>query len=255
MNETCGDGAGAVGAIIQARLASTRLPGKVLAEIEGRTMLAWVIARLRRSRFVKRIVVAVPEKAESEPLLVEARRAGALVWSGPEHDVLTRTLGAAEAHGIDPVVRITSDCPLIDPELVDAVVAAFLCRRAEGIDLVANTQPRAWPRGLDTEVVSRSALQRASRFEEDPAVREHVTLPIYHRQELFHVAGLSADEDRSHHRWTVDTPEDLHFVRTVYQEMAGRCETFTSADVFELLTRRPEIAALNARIQQKELPQ
>lgn len=242
------------GAIIQARVGSTRLPRKVLERIEGRSMLEWVVVRLRRARRLSRIVVAVPDRRESDPLVEEAQRLEAEVWRGPEQDVLLRYCGAAERFAIDPIVRVTSDCPLIDPALVDAAVEMYEKMTPEGIDLVANTLPRRWPRGLDVEVVSASALRLASSVETRPEVREHVTLAIYRRKDLFRVAGLEGGEDLSRYRWTVDTPEDLEFVRTVCRELGSRALDRGFEDVVGLLSAHPEIAAINAGVEQKELP-
>jgi len=244
------------GAIVQARLGSTRLPRKVLEPIEGRPMLARVLERVARSPGIERVVLAIPEGERDEPLAELAGELGVPVFRGPEHDVLARYLGAARAHGIDPVVRITSDCPLLDPELVGATLAAFRERRErDPVDLLANTVPRRWPRGLDTEVVSLAALAELDRVEDDPAVREHVTLGIYRRPERFRVAGLAAEEDLSRLRWTVDTPEDLALVREVYRELLPvHGPLFGWREVVALLDRRPELSALNARVRQKEAP-
>ncbi len=245
------------GAIVQARLGSTRLPRKVLEPIEGTPMLGRVVERLGRAPGIEKIVLAIPEGKRDEPLADLGRALGVTVFRGPERDVLARYLGAARAHGIDPVVRITSDCPLIDPEVVGATLAAFLDRRQhrDPVDLLANTVPRRWPRGLDTEVVSLAALAELDRVEDDPAVREHVTLGIYRRPDRFRVAGLPAERDLSRLRWTVDTPEDLALVREIYRELLpAHGAGFGWRAVVALLERRPDLAAVNARVRQKEVP-
>jgi spore coat polysaccharide biosynthesis protein SpsF len=242
------------GVIVQARMGSTRLPGKVLEPIGDRSMIAWVVDRLRACRLVDLVVVAVPAGTASEPLVEECRRLGARTFEGPDDDVLARYLGAARAFDIDPVVRVTSDCPLIDPEIVDAAVEAFRRRRGAGCELVSNFVPRRWPRGLDVEVVAREALERADTLEADLAVREHVTLAMYRRPDVFRVEGFPSAEDLSTHRWTVDTADDLAFVRAVVGELSGQGALFGYRDVLDLLERRPELMALNASIQQKELP-
>jgi spore coat polysaccharide biosynthesis protein SpsF len=238
-------------AIVQARLGSSRLPRKVLEPIEGRPMIAHVVERLRRSRELADVVLAIPEG--DDELAIEAERLGVPVRRGPEHDVLARYVAAAESTGADPVVRITSDCPLIDPDLVDRVVERYRERRRHGVDLVANTSPRRWPRGLDTEVVRLGALERLAKIETDPAIREHVTLGLRRRPETFRVEGLEAERDLSEHRWTVDTADDLAFVRAVYGELRDT-PAFGTEDVLALLARRPDIRALNAHVAQKELP-
>jgi len=244
------------GAIVQARVGSTRLPAKVLAPLAGRPLLARVLGRLGRAAGLARVVLAIPEGPRDEPLAALAAELGVPVFRGPEDDVLGRYVGAALAHGIDPVVRVTADCPLIDPELVGAVLAAFLERRAaDPVDLLANTLPRRWPRGLDTEVVSREALVELDRIETDPAVREHVTLGIYRRPERFRVAGLPGPRDLAHLRWTVDTPEDLAVVREIWEALLPvHGEAFGWRDVLALLERRPDLARRNAAVPQKELP-
>lgn len=245
-------GGGRAGAIVQARLGSVRLPGKVLAPIEGRSMLARVVERLRACAALETIVVALPDGPENAPLAAEAERTGAAVWCGPERDVLARVLGAANANAVDPIVRITADCPLLDPSVVERTLAEYRAL-APGVDLVCNTWPRRWPRGLDTEVVAREALARADLLEADPAVREHVTLAIYRRPETFRIAGLAAERDLSHHRFTVDTPKDLAFVRAVYRALGGE-HPFGLRDVLELLEARPDLAGLNSGIEQRGLP-
>ena len=227
------------------------MPGKTLASIEGRSMLARVVERLRLCRTIDSIVIAAPEGPENEPLAEEARRLETPVWRGSQQDVLARYIGAAEAHDIDPVVRITADCPLLDPFLVDRIVGEYLRLRPQGVDLVCNTWPRRWPRGLDTEVLARSALERAHAVENDPAVREHVTLAIYQRTPPFRVAGLESERDLSGHRWTVDTQDDLAFMRGIYAALGdGNVEgrPFGLDDVLELLATRPELAALSAGV-------
>ena len=187
-------------------------------------MLARVVERLRLCRTIDSIVIAAPEGPENEPLAEEARRLETPVWRGSQQDVLARYIGAAEAHDIDPVVRITADCPLLDPFLVDRTVGEYLRLRPQGVDLVCNTWPRRWPRGLDAEVLARSALERAHAVENDPAVREHVTLAIYQRTPPFRVAGLESERDLSGHRWTVDTQDDLAFMRGIYAALGKQID-------------------------------
>jgi spore coat polysaccharide biosynthesis protein SpsF len=236
-------------------MGSTRLPGKVLEPIEGRSMLARVVERLRACARLEVVVVAIPEGPGEAALVEECGGLGAAVFAGPEEDVLARFLGAAEEHRIDPAVRITSDCPLIDPAIVDRTVDEYFRRRDDDVDLVSNTRPRRWPRGMDTEVVSASALLRADGLEKDPAVREHVTLALYRRPQTFRVQGLTSERDLSHLRFTVDTEDDLAFVRAVYRELGQTDPPFGLEAVLALLGRRPDIADLNAGVHQKELPE
>ncbi len=243
-------------AIVQARIGSRRLPAKVLEKIEERTMLAHVIERLQQATKLDTIILAIPDEPRSAPLESEAASLGIRVVRGPEHDVLQRYLVAARAFDVDPIVRVTADCPLIDPFLLDQVLAFYLSRREDGIDLVSNTYPRRWPRGLDVEVVSRDALERIGSEEEDPALREHVTLAIYRRRG-FRVEGYVGnrdDLDASAHRWTVDTLEDLEFVRAIHAGSPNRRAPLEWRKTLAWIEDNPHLKRINECIAQKEIP-
>jgi len=198
-------------AIIQARMGSTRLPGKVLKDIGGRTMLARVVRRVRRATILHRIVVATTVESADDAIVAECKRLAAPVFRGSEQDVLDRYYWAAKMYEADTIVRITADCPLIDPEIIDRVVQAFLDKKP---DYASNTLVRTYPRGLDTEVMSWVALART--WVESPS-REHVTSYIYENSSSFRLHIVIAGEwDYSHHRWTVDTQEDIDNVRAIY---------------------------------------
>ena len=236
-------------AIIQARMGSTRLPGKVLADIGGRTMLGRVVARARRASTLDEVVVATSTLPEDEAVAREAARLGAPVFRGSEQDVLDRYHEAAREFRADVVVRITSDCPLIEPEVVDRVGAEFARAAA---DYASNNMPQTYPRGLDVEVVTADALARAWREAREPYQRVHVTPYIYQHPELFRLLPVVAGRDYSGHRWTVDTPEDLAFVRAVYERL-GDSDLVSWRDVLALLEREPELAGLNRHVRQKAL--
>ena len=236
-------------AVVQARMGSTRLPGKVLADVCGRSMLARVVDRVRRARRVDEVVVATGIGPDNDPILCECRRLAVACFRGDEHDVLDRYHRAAKTHSAGAVVRITSDCPLIDPEVIDRVVGEF---QRELPDYAANTLTRTYPRGLDTEVISTDALARTWRDACEPYQRAHVTPYVYQHPELFRLLEVTADADRSAHRWTVDTPEDLNFVRAVY----GRLDAlghFSRHDVYRLLDSDPSLAGINRDVHQKQL--
>lgn len=241
---------GPVVAIVQARLGSTRLPGKVLLDVAGRPMLARVLERLARARGLDRVVVATTDLARDGPLVDWCRAEGWAVHRGSEQDVLARYQAAAAAEGAGTVVRVTSDCPLVDPAVVDAVVAAL---QREGADYASNVQePRTFPRGLDAEAFTAAALARADREDRDPARREHVTPYLRLHPGLFRVAAVRAPEDHADLRWTVDTPEDLELVRTVYRHFGH--DRFTWRDVLDAFARHPEWRAINAHVRQKGSP-
>ncbi|MCX5742129.1 MAG: glycosyltransferase family protein [Proteobacteria bacterium] len=200
-------------AIVQARMGSSRLPGKVLATIAGASMLARVVTRLRAARSIDAIVIATTTADLDDAVAREARRLGVGVFRGSETDVLARYVGAARMAKADVVVRVTSDCPLLDPHVVDAVVALL----DRPTDYASNTHVRSFPRGLDVEALHRDVLERIDRLATSPAAREHVTAFILEEPARFVVRQLVADRDDSDLRWTVDTDDDLAVVRALAQ--------------------------------------
>jgi spore coat polysaccharide biosynthesis protein SpsF len=234
-------------AIVQARTGSTRLPGKVLKDIGGETMLSRVVGRLRRARLVNEVLIATTDLAVDDAIVTECRKGSVPVSRGDERDVLDRYFRAAQLAKAEVVVRITSDCPLIDPEITDKTIAAFIEARP---DYASNVMQRTYPRGLDTEVMTVTALERAWRQARKPYEREHVTPYIYEHPEDFNLLSVTGEEDQSSHRWTVDTPQDLEFVCAVYGRL-GTEAAFGWRDVLELLQREPQLADLNSFVQQK----
>jgi spore coat polysaccharide biosynthesis protein SpsF len=235
-------------AIIQARMGSTRLPGKVLADIQGHPMLWHVVQRTRRASALDQIVVATTTQQADDPVADFCREHGWNCFRGSEKDVLDRYYRAAGEYHAHAIVRVTSDCPLIDPEIIDKTVRSFL---EESPDYVSNSAVSSFPRGLDVEVVSLDALGAAWREAAADYQRAHVTPYLYENPGRFKILSVAADEDYSAHRWTVDTPEDLEFVRAVYSRVERR--DFSFADVLRLLEREPAIADINRSIRQKAL--
>jgi len=235
-------------AIIQARMGSTRLPAKVLADIRGQPMLWHVLQRTRAAETLDEVIVATTTQPSDDSIVAFCRELGARCFRGSEEDVLDRYYQAASQHGADVVVRITSDCPLIDPGVLDKTVRAFL---AEQPDYASNSVIRTYPRGLDAEVMTLRVLERAWREARQPYERSHVTPYIYESPGRFRVLSVTGDRDYSEFRWTVDTPQDLEFVRSVYARM-GRDE-FLWSDVVSLLEREPELGAINQSVVQKAL--
>ncbi len=234
-------------AIIQARMGSTRLPGKVLADIAGRPMLAHVVSRCRAAASVEEVMVATTERPADDPLVELCGQMQVGTFRGAEEDVLQRYAGAAAAAAADVVVRITSDCPLLDPAVLDEVVATFRQRHP---DYASNCIERTFPRGLDVEVMSAAALQRADREAREPHEREHVTPYIYLHPELFTLVSVHSGRPLGELRWTVDTPADLRFVR----EVMVRAGASTSwLDVLALVEAEPGLAAINRDVRQKRL--
>lgn len=234
-------------AIIQARMGSSRLPGKVLMELAGETVLARVVDRLRRSREIDTIVVATTNATADEVIVSECGRLQVSCFRGSEQDVLDRYYQAAHANAADVVVRVTSDCPLIDPKLVDDTVIIFRDQKA---DYASNVFPRTYPRGLDTEVFTVAALDRAWSEAREPHQREHVTPYLYENPQMFRQASMKGAADYSHYRWTLDTREDLELLRTVYSRFDG-CDDFSWQEVIHLMEREPELTDLNSEVLQK----
>lgn len=234
-------------AIVQARMGSTRLPGKVMLPLLGEPILSRVMRRSARARTLDAVVVATTTLPEDDAIVALAVAEGWPVERGSETDLLDRYLVAARAHAGEVIVRITSDCPLIDPDVIDRTVLAF---RAGAVDYASNTlAPATYPRGLDVEVVGRAALERAGREDRDPAWREHATPYIYRHPELFRLLRVPAPDDRSDQRWTVDTPEDLELVRRIYEDL-GR-DDFGWREALAVVEAHPDWIALNRDVVQK----
>ena len=237
-------------AIVQARMGSTRLPKKVMKDLLGEPVLVRDVNRLRRSKLLDEIVIATTTLPADDQIVSLCKDRGWAYFRGDENDVLDRYYRAAQACNADVIVRITSDCPMIDPEIVDRVIRTFL--DIPGIDYASNTlPPRTFPRGLDTEVMTFEALERAWTEDEDPKLREHVTPYIYRNPEKFQIHGVVNENDFSSHRWTLDTPEDFVFIRTVYEHFGN--DDFTWMDVLEYLDGHPEVVNINSDIHQKAI--
>jgi spore coat polysaccharide biosynthesis protein SpsF len=236
-------------AIIQARMGSSRLPGKVLKDLVGETVLGRVVHRLRRSQRISEIVVATTSEVGDQAILEECARLQVGCFRGSEPDVLDRYYHAARAYAADAVVRITSDCPVIDPGLVDETIAVFEAAHA---DYASNISARSYPRGLDTEVFTVAALDRAWNVAREPHQREHVTPYFYGHAESFRVASLSNPVDYSRYRWTLDTGEDLELLREIYSRFEGM-DHFSWLDVLQLMEREPELAEINSGVLQKSV--
>jgi spore coat polysaccharide biosynthesis protein SpsF len=238
-----------IAAIIQARMGSTRLPGKVLLDLGGETVLARVVGRLRRATRVDKIVVATTNSVADDAMVRECHRLQVSSFRGAEDDVLDRYYQAARMCAAEAVVRITSDCPVIDPELVDETVGRFI---EEQGDYASNSFSRTYPRGLDTEVFTMGALERAWRDARQPYEREHVTPFFYEHPEFFRLVSLCGRIDYSQYRWTLDTADDLELLRAIYERFSSR-DDFRWTEVIQLMEREPELAELNSRVVQKAL--
>lgn len=228
-------------AIVQARMTSTRLPGKVLADIEGEPMILRQLERVSRAASLDAIVVATSEDPSDDELVAVVGEAGYQVVRGSLDDVLDRFVAAMEATGAGTIVRITADCPLHSPAVIDEVIASFL---VSGADYASNTMDPTYPDGVDVEVVKAAVLQEVAGIATDPPEREHVTLGVYRRPERYRIHSVQGEQDLSDLRWTVDTPEDLAFVREVYARLLP--DAFELDDVLALLEAEPSLSRTSA---------
>lgn len=235
-------------AIIQTRIGSTRLRSKVLENLAGEPMVACVMNRTSEAKALDDTIVATTTEPADDIIVDLCKERAWSFFRGSEDDVLDRYYRAALAFKADVIVRITSDCPLIDSEIVDLVISEFSTYYPE-VEYVSNTLVRTFPRGLDVEVMSFEALKKAWQEDHNPAWREHVTPYIYRNPEKFKIRNVVNDIDYSFMRWTVDTVEDLTFVRKIYDHFQD--ESFKWKDVIQLLELHPDWTEINRYVQQK----
>jgi len=237
-----------IAAIIQARITSTRLPGKVLMDIEGRPMLWYVINRLKYSKKLNDIILAIPNTKENDILEKFAEDNKIKYFRGSEEDVLSRYYGTAKKFKCDVIVRITADCPLIDPEIVDLIIEKHL---NSNTNYTSNTLKRTFPRGLDTEVFNFEILEKVYKKAKNNSEREHVTLYIGNRPEIFRLASIKNRKNFSHMRWAVDEIKDLEFVQEVYKRLYKKGEIFLMKDIINLSKKHPKLMEINKNVKQK----
>lgn len=236
-------------AVLQARTASSRLPGKVLMPVLGRPLLLCQIERLKRCTRLDHLVVATSDHPSDDELARLCRNEGVDCFRGSLDDVLDRFVQAARCHNPEVVVRLTGDCPLADPALIDQMIKTFV---ASDLDYFSNCAPATYPDGLDVEVTRFACLETAWQEAVLPSHREHVTPFIRKQPDRFRVGNHFADVDRSYMRWTVDEPEDFEFVRQVYERLYPSKPDFTTADVLALLAETPGLQSINARFERNE---
>jgi spore coat polysaccharide biosynthesis protein SpsF len=232
-------------------MGSSRLPGKVLLSAAGKSLLEIELGRLQQCRKPHALCVATTEGHQDDPIVNLCQRLDIPCFRGSEEDVLSRYYEAARFMHADEVIRITADCPLIDPDIVDAVIGK---REKTHADYASNTLKRTFPRGLDTECFSFVSLSAAHHEAKEPWEREHVTPFIYGRPDRFSMASLESGKDESRHRWTVDTQEDFQLVSLILERFADNLLAFRSADVLRLFEEKPEWFTINAHVEQKTVP-
>ena len=248
-------------AIIQARRAASRLPNKVLLDIAGEPMLVRVVERTRRAKSLDGVVVATTTDPFDDAVEALCRQRGYDCYRGSMYDVLDRYYQAARVHQADIIVRITADCPVIDPQVIDETVQALFGEQRQGYpkyDFAANRLPPPWKRtypiGLDTEVCTFTALETAWKEAVQPHQREHVMPFFYEQPERFRIQLVNYADDLGALRWTVDTAEDLALVRRMYDHFGGR-DDFSWLDVLSLVQSQPDLGQINAAVQHKDYRQ
>ena len=238
--------------VVQARMTSTRLPGKVVKEVLGKPLLEYLVERLRRVTCADTFVIATTTNDTDQPIVLLCERLGVSVTRGSEHDVLARYHEAALATNADVVVRITSDCPIIDPKVIDRVIG-FYRERAGQCDYVSNALVHSYPYGMSAEVFPFRVLDEAFREAVAEPEREHVTPFIYTRPERYRIGHVTHSTDLSDHRWTVDTQEDFELVSRLIEALYPVKPDFGMEDILAKLDEHPDWPLVNAHVRQKKL--
>ncbi len=236
-------------AILQARMSSSRLPGKVLRPILGVPMLMRQVERIRRATTLDALVIATSTDRSDDALARVCVENGLSCFRGSLDDVLDRFYHAARERNPEHVVRLTGDCPVADPAVIDAVVHYAV---AGGFDYASNTLRPTFPDGLDVEVVTFACLETAWREARLPSQREHVTPFIHQQPERFRVGNYAGPRDLSHLRWTVDEAPDFELIRQIYEALYPAKPDFDTDDILALLARRPELAQINASLKRNQ---
>lgn len=231
-------------------MSSTRLPGKVLKPILGRPMLEFQIERVFRSRKIDRIVVATSTNDEDRAIVNLCNHLGVDYYCGSLENILDRFYRAARQFRADHIVRITGDCPLIDPEFVDILISFYM---TAGCDYASNCRPPSLPDGLDAEIFSFETLEQAWRESTEPLEKEHVVAFILKHPERFSISNYEYEEDLSHLRWTVDEPEDFEMIRKIYEALYPKDAAFGTRDILTFLNEHPALVSMNERHRQKRI--
>ncbi|WP_017470749.1 cytidylyltransferase domain-containing protein [Amphibacillus jilinensis] len=241
-----------IGVIIQARMGSARLPGKVMKEVEDKPILDHVITRVKQSKYVDKIIIATTSDEKDNCIEKLSLKCGVSVFRGNEFDVLSRYYYAAEENHIDVVVRVTSDCPLIDPKILDKMIEFYLNKDYEIVSNAgSDTSQRTYPRGLDVEIFSYEALKKSHMEAKEAYQREHVTPYIYENSDK--VFYYKNDVDFSHHRWTLDTKEDFSLINKIYQRLYQGQHDFYMSDIIELFNNDHSLYKINQHVEQKKM--
>lgn len=227
-----------VTAILQARMNSSRFPGKVLADLNGLPMIVQQIKRVKLSKEISNLIVAISDDTSDDELAEELLGSNCEIYRGSQEDVFSRFCNIVSMEDSNSFVRLTADCPLVMPSIIDEVVRSF---KGGSVDYMSNTITPTFPDGLDVEVFTRNAFFRLTELTLSAEEREHVTLGFHRNSDLFTRRNFEESRNRSNMRWTVDYPEDLEFVRSIYAHFKGRESTFEYGEVLAFLSSNPEV--------------
>lgn len=231
-------------------MGSTRLPNKVLKDLCGRPVLWHVVERLKYCKHVSDIVIATTILPEDDAIQKFCEENNIKFSRGSSDNVLSRYYEAAKEFNAETIIRITSDCPVIDPVLLDEMITEF---NKENVDYMSNSLERTFPRGLDAEIFSFASLEKSYKEASLQYELEHVTPYIYRHPELFSLKNFAHDKDYSFHRWTLDTEEDFELISEIYKELYKEGELFLWKDILKLFEIKPELIEINKHIEQKKL--
>lgn len=237
-------------ATIEARMTSSRLPGKVLMEAAGLSFLEHMIQRLKMVPSLDDIIVATTVNASDDPVVALAKKIGVSYYRGNEDDVLDRVLMAAKSHNVDVIVETTGDCPLIDPQIVENCVQSY---RAKNVDYLSNILERTYPIGMDTQVFATDILQDVANRTDDVQDHEHVSLFIYKHPEIYTLANIAAVQSQHDPslRLTLDTQEDCDVLRNIFEALYPQKDNFTLGDILAYLRAHPEVREVNQHVQHR----
>ncbi|MCO1603807.1 cytidylyltransferase domain-containing protein [Desulfosporosinus nitroreducens] len=240
-----------INAIVATRMTSSRLPGKVLMDLAGKPALVRLIERLKRSNYISQIIIATTTNHTDDVVVETAQSQGVLSYRGSEEDVLLRTVEAAEANDTDFIVQITSDCPLIDSQTIDRVIERML--EHPYLDYVGNQLVRTFPLGFSVEVFRTKDLRQVEQTINDPVVREHVSLYFYEQPERYYLSNVEASHFLHHpeYRLTLDTEEDYHLIKTIYETLHPVKPSFDLYDIIRYLQQNAGVRSMNQHVQQK----
>jgi len=238
-------------AIVQARLGSKRLPGKIFKILAGKPMLWHVVDRLSHAKMLDKIIIATTTLSEDDQVEQFCISNNISFYRGSSNDVLSRYYETAKLYNAGIVIRITSDCPVIDPYLIDSMLLQF--NEEDHIDYMSNSLHRTFPRGLDAEIFTFASLEKTYNEANLDYEHEHVTPYIYNNPDKFIVKNYANEKDLSNYRWTVDTAEDLMLIDEIYKNLYRKDKIFLFKDILQLIESRPELAKINQDIKQKKL--